>query len=121
MPEFGLWLRRNGRTASMKKTFFTRVNGSVTAPRGFRAAGVAAGLKAGGKKDMALIVSDTPATPAATFTTNQVKAAPVKVSMRNVKTGKACAIVVNSGNANACTGSDGIIHARAMCCAVARR
>ena len=103
------------------KTSFTRISGSVTAPRGFRAAGVAAGLKARGKKDMALIVSDKPATVAATFTTNQVKAAPVKLSMRHVKSGKACAIVVNSGNANACTGSDGVIHARAMACAVGRR
>ncbi|MGO9244750.1 MAG: bifunctional glutamate N-acetyltransferase/amino-acid acetyltransferase ArgJ [Verrucomicrobiia bacterium] len=102
------------------KTFFTRISGSVTAPRGFRAAGVVAGIKSSGKKDVALIVSDTPATAAATFTTNQVKAAPVKLSMAHVKSGKACAIVANSGNANACT-SDGPIHARAMACAVARR
>ena len=102
------------------KTFFTRIGGSVTAPKGFRAAGVAAGIKFNGKKDVALIVSDTPATAAATFTTNQVKAAPVKLSMAHVKSGKACAIVANSGNANACT-SDGPIHARAMACAVARR
>ena len=103
------------------KSFFTRIEGSITAPRGFRAAGTAAGIKASGKKDMALIVSDKPATVAATFTTNQVKAAPVKLSMRHVKAGKACAIIANSGNANACTGSDGIIHARAMACGVARR
>jgi glutamate N-acetyltransferase/amino-acid N-acetyltransferase len=103
------------------KTAFIRIDGSVTAPRGFRAAGTAAGIKTRGKKDMALIVSDKPATVAATFTTNQVKAAPVKLSMRHVKSGKACAIVANSGNANACTGSDGVIHARAMACAVARR
>jgi glutamate N-acetyltransferase/amino-acid N-acetyltransferase len=102
------------------KTFFTRILGSVTAPQGFRAAGVVAGIKSSGKKDVALIVSDTPATAAATFTTNQVKAAPVKLSMEHVKSGKACAIVANSGNANACT-SDGPIHARAMACAVARR
>ncbi len=102
------------------KTIFTRIRGSVTAPQGFRAAGVAAGIKSNGKKDVALIVSDTPATAAATFTTNQVKAAPVKLSMAHVKSGKACAIVANSGNANACT-SDGPIHARAMACAVARR
>jgi glutamate N-acetyltransferase/amino-acid N-acetyltransferase len=102
------------------KSFFTRISGSVTAPRGFRAAGVAAGIKTNGKKDVALIVSDPPATAAATFTTNQVKAAPVKLSMQHVKSGKACAIVANSGNANACT-SDGPIHARAMACAVARR
>jgi glutamate N-acetyltransferase/amino-acid N-acetyltransferase len=103
------------------KTFLTRITGSVTAPRGFRAAGVAAGIKVGGKKDMALIVSNEPATVAATFTTNQVKAAPVKLSMRHAKTGKAWAIVANSGNANACTGSAGMIHARAMAAAVARR
>jgi glutamate N-acetyltransferase/amino-acid N-acetyltransferase len=102
------------------KTWFTRISGSVTAPHGFRAAGVAAGIKSNGKKDVALIVSDAPATAAATFTTNQVKAAPVKLSMTHVKSGKACAIVANSGNANACT-SDGPIHARAMACAVARR
>ena len=71
------------------KTFFTRIDGSVTAPRGFRAAGTAAGIKASGMKDMALIVSDEPATEAATFTTNQVKAAPVKLNMRHVKTGRA--------------------------------
>ena len=103
------------------KTFFTRIDGSVTAPRGFRAAGTAAGIKASGMKDMALIVSDEPATEAATFTTNQVKAAPVKLNMRHVKTGRACAIVVNSGNANACTGRIGVIHAKAMATAVARR
>jgi glutamate N-acetyltransferase/amino-acid N-acetyltransferase len=102
------------------KAFFTRIGGSVTAPQGFRAAGVAAGIKTNGKKDVALIVSDVPATAAATFTTNQVKAAPVKLSMEHVKSGKACAIVANSGNANACT-SDGPIHARAMAVAVSRR
>ena len=103
------------------KTFFARIDGSVTAPHGFRAAGTAAGIKASGMKDMALIVSDEPATVAATFTTNQVKAAPVKLSMRHAKTGKACAIIANSGNANACTGRIGIIHAKAMAAAVARR
>jgi len=103
------------------KTSFTRIKGSVTAPHGFRAAGFAAGIKASGKKDMALIVSNEPATVAATFTTNQVKAAPVKLSMRHVKNGKACAIIANSGNANACTGRAGMFHARAMAVAVARR
>ena len=102
------------------KAGFTRINGAVTAPRGFRAAGIAAGIKASGKKDMALIVSDRPASVAAVFTTNQVKAAPVKLSMRHAKYGKASAIIANSGNANACT-KDGPIHARAMAVAVARR
>jgi glutamate N-acetyltransferase/amino-acid N-acetyltransferase len=103
------------------KTLLTRIEGSVTAPHGFRAAGIAAGIKVSGKKDMALIVSDEPATVAATFTMNQVKAAPVKLSMRHAKAGKACAIIVNSGNANACTGRIGLIHAKAMAMAVARR
>ena len=103
------------------KTPFTKISGAVTAPRGFRAAAVAAGIKRPGKKDMALIVSDVPATVAATFTTNQVKAAPVKVSQQHARDGQACAIVVNSGNANACTGEIGLVHARAMTAAVSRR
>jgi glutamate N-acetyltransferase/amino-acid N-acetyltransferase len=103
------------------KTPFTIVKGTVTTPRGFRAAGHAAGIKRKGKKDMALIVSDVPAVVAGTFTTNQVKAAPVKLDMQHVKSGKACAIIVNSGNANACTGKIGMIHAKAMAAAVARR
>jgi glutamate N-acetyltransferase/amino-acid N-acetyltransferase len=102
------------------KAGFTKITGAVTAPRGFRAAGVAAGIKASGRKDMALIVSDGPATVAGVFTTNRVKAAPVKLSMRHAKSGTARAIIANSGNANACT-KDGPIHARAMAVAVARR
>lgn len=103
-----------------KQPGFSKIGGSITAPRGFRAAGIAAGIKSSGKKDMALIFSDRLATVAATFTTNQVKAAPVKLSMRHARSGKACAIIANSGNANACT-KDGAIHARAMAVAVARR
>ncbi len=94
---------------------------SVTAAHGFRADGIAAGIKPSGKKDLALIVSDVPANVAAVFTRNQVKAAPVKLDMEHVKSGKARAIVANSGNANACTGHDGMIHARAMATGVARR
>ncbi|HUJ08818.1 MAG TPA: bifunctional glutamate N-acetyltransferase/amino-acid acetyltransferase ArgJ [Verrucomicrobiae bacterium] len=103
----------------MKKTF-TKISGAVTAPKGFRAAGIAAGIKASGRKDMALIVADRLATVAGVFTTNRVKAAPVKLSLHHARGGKACAIVANSGNANACT-KDGPIHARAMAVAVARR
>jgi len=104
------------------KPSLKRIKGSVTAPLGFRAAGIAAGIKSGGKKDLALIVSDIrPATVAATFTTNQVKAAPVKLDMQNAKSGKACAIVANSGNANACTGAIGMVHAKSMAASVARR
>lgn len=97
------------------------VSSSVTAARGFRADGISAGIKPSGKKDLALIVSDVPATVAAVFTRNQVKAAPVLLDMQNVKSGKCCAIVANSGNANACTGSVGLVHAKAMAAAVARR
>lgn len=106
----------------MKKHLgFSKVGGSVTAARGFRAAGISSGIKKTGKKDLALIVSDVPATVAAVFTINQVKAAPVKLDMQHVKSGKVRAIVANSGNANACTGEVGAVHAKAMTAAVARR
>jgi glutamate N-acetyltransferase / amino-acid N-acetyltransferase len=99
------------------------VQGSVVAPKGFKAAGVFCDIKRlgtgkgsnkGDKRDLALIVSDTPATVAGMFTTNQVCAAPVKVCVERVKRGKAQAIVVNSGNANACTGRQGLADAREM-------
>ena len=104
-----------------KPSAFSKVTGAVTAARGFRAAGLAAGIKKSGKKDMALIVSDVPATVAGVFTRNQVKAAPVKLDMLHVQSGQARAIVANSGNANACTGKLGYLHAQAMATAVARR
>jgi glutamate N-acetyltransferase/amino-acid N-acetyltransferase len=76
-------------------------------PTGFSAAGIAAGIKKKKKKDMALIVSDVPAVSAAVFTTNQIKAAPVKWDLQVVEHDGARAIVINSGNANACTGPQG--------------
>ena len=82
---------------------------------GFKFAGVACGIKKSKKKDLALIVSDRPAAAAALFTTNRVKAAPVIVGMRHIKKGKLQAVVVNSGNANACTGPRGRRDAEAMC------
>jgi glutamate N-acetyltransferase/amino-acid N-acetyltransferase len=89
--------------------------GGITAPHGFRAAGVSCGIKAQGL-DLALIVSDTPASAAAVFTTNRAQAAPILVSRRQLEasSGRAAAIVVNSGCANACTGPDGLEHAVAM-------
>ena len=92
------------------------IDGSVTAPRGFRAAGVACGIKARGGLDLALIVSDVPASAAAVFTTNKAQAAPILVSRDRLarSQGRISAIVVNSGCANACTGSDGLEHANAM-------
>jgi glutamate N-acetyltransferase/amino-acid N-acetyltransferase len=86
---------------------------------GFRFAGVRCGLKESGKRDIALIVSDTPAAAAAAFTTNRVKAAPVLVGIERAKTGQLQAIIVNSGNANAYTGRSGLGMARHMCAVVA--
>lgn len=83
------------------------VNGEKFMVQGFKASAVAAGLRKGDGPDMALIVSDREATAAGVFTTNAVRAAPVILSERHVKNGKARAIVANAGNANACTGEEG--------------
>jgi glutamate N-acetyltransferase/amino-acid N-acetyltransferase len=90
------------------------VDGGVTAPAGFRAAGVACGIKQTGAPDLALLVADGPATAAAVFTTNKAQAAPVIVSREHLARGGglARAIVVNSGCANACTGPEGLAVAR---------
>jgi glutamate N-acetyltransferase / amino-acid N-acetyltransferase len=81
---------------------------TVTSPRGFRAAGVAAGLKASGNADVAVVVNDGPdATVAGVFTGNRVKAAPVLWSQQVLKGGVVRAVVLNSGGANACTGTQG--------------
>src|SRR5437016_8090291 len=105
------------------QTKFARITGSIVAPRGFLASGIFCDIKRlgtgkgsekGPKRDLALIVSEVPATVAGMFTTNQVCAAPVKVCVARVKTGRAQAIVVNSGNANACTGRQGLKDALEM-------
>ena len=81
---------------------------SITAPRGFRAAGVTAGLKTSGGKDMALVVSDGPEYASATvFTSNRCKANPVLWSQEVVKDGVVRAVVLNSGGANCYTGAEG--------------
>jgi glutamate N-acetyltransferase / amino-acid N-acetyltransferase len=81
---------------------------SVTAPLGFRAAGVAAGLKASGERDVAVVINDGPSrAAAAVFTSNRVHAAPVKWSRQVVSGGRVRAVVLNSGGANACTGALG--------------
>ncbi len=90
------------------------IPGGITAPKGFRACGTHCGIKKSWKKDIALIYSDTLANAAAVFTTNKVKAAPVLVSMENIKDGKAQAIIANSGCANACTGAEGLEDAHIM-------
>jgi glutamate N-acetyltransferase/amino-acid N-acetyltransferase len=82
----------------------------VTAPAGFRAAGVTAGLKPSGKPDVALVVNDGPLQVAAgVFTSNRVVAAPVVWSRQAVSDGVATAVVLNSGGANACTGPEGVL------------
>ncbi|OGP17275.1 MAG: bifunctional ornithine acetyltransferase/N-acetylglutamate synthase [Deltaproteobacteria bacterium GWC2_55_46] len=81
---------------------------------GFRAAGVSCGIKKNGRKDLAVIVSDSPARVAGVFTTNSVKAAPVLLDMKRVRKGTASGIIVNSGNANACTGREGLKNSEAM-------
>lgn len=95
--------------------------GGVCAARGFLAGAVSCGIKPGGKKrdDFALVASDVPAIAAATFTTNRVKAAPVRISMEHLRSATARAVVLNSGNANACTGEKGIEHSRRTASAIA--
>ncbi|MBN8249193.1 MAG: bifunctional ornithine acetyltransferase/N-acetylglutamate synthase, partial [Verrucomicrobia bacterium] len=106
----------------MKRTFKT-VEGGVVAAEGFRAGGVFCDIKRlgtgkgsakGPKRDLALLVAEVPCAVAGMFTTNQVCAAPVKVCVPRVAKGIAQAVVVNSGNANACTGRAGMRDALAM-------
>jgi glutamate N-acetyltransferase/amino-acid N-acetyltransferase len=102
---------------------FKKINGSITAPLGFRSAacfcdvktiGTGKGSDRGQKNDLALIVSDAPAKAAGMFTTNQICAAPVKLCVGHLRNNTASAVVVNSGNANACTGPQGLADAREM-------
>ena len=102
---------------------FKAVPGSIVAPRGFLTAGVFCDIKRlgtgkgsakGKKRDLAIIVSEVPCAVAGMFTTNQICAAPVKVCVPRVAAGTAQAVVVNSGNANACTGTQGMKDALAM-------
>ncbi len=86
---------------------------SVTAPLGFRAAGVAAGIKTSGSPDVAVVINDGPSAAAAgVFTSNRVKAAPVRWSQQVLAGGQVHAVVLNSGGANACTGPDGYADTR---------
>src|SRR5690606_19848729 len=92
---------------------YQEVPGGVTAPRGFRAAGLHIGVRRS-RKHLALVVSDVRAAAAATFTTIRVQAAPVRVTREHIKGGYLRAIVCNSGNANACNGPQGVRDARRM-------
>src|ERR1700731_2366086 len=106
----------------MEPAFF-EIGGGITAPKGFRASAVCSGIKEGSldKVDLGLVVSDFPAVAAATFTSNKSKAAPVRVSAAHLRASDTRAIIANSGNANAGTGSTGIQHAKKMAQAVARQ
>jgi glutamate N-acetyltransferase/amino-acid N-acetyltransferase len=90
------------------------VPGGVTAPAGFLAGTACAAIKKAGKRDVAVIYSSVPASAAGVFTLNRVKAAPVLISMERLAGGLARAVVVNSGNANACNGEQGMSDAMAM-------
>src|SRR5207248_6313793 len=116
-------VRIRGNSRAALKNSFRKIEGSICAPRGFKAAavfcdikriGTGKGSEKGRKNDLALIVSDVGAAVAGMFTTNQVCAAPVKISARNAGRELAQAIVVNSGNANACTGARGMADAEEM-------
>src|SRR2546423_4656113 len=121
MHEFDARLSRD-RWADLKNPF-RKVPGSICAPRGFKCAavfcdikklGTGKGSEKGRKDDLALIVSDVPAAVAGVFTSNQVCAAPVKISRERSARRFSRAIVVNSGNANAATGKQGLKDARRM-------
>ena len=98
-----------------------KIKGGVCAARGFIAGAAGCGIKTGKvtRDDVAVVFSEGVATSAATFTTNNVKAAPVRVSAEHIKAGGNRAVILNSGNANACTGEGGLKDARAMCAAAA--
>jgi glutamate N-acetyltransferase / amino-acid N-acetyltransferase len=95
---------------------------SVTAPRGFEAGGVASGIKSSGAPDLALVATTDrrPVAAAGVFTTNLVSAAPVQISREHLRDGRAAAVILNSGNANAATGEQGRSDARRMCALTAQ-
>lgn len=107
-------------STAIKTSGIQMIEGGVTSPKGFRASGVHCGVKPA-KKDLALLTSDRLASAAGLFTTNAVKAAPVLVSQEKIQSQTAQAIIINSGNANACTGAQGLNDAREMAALVARQ
>jgi len=90
------------------------IDGGITSPQGFKAAGVACGIRKRGRKDLALVYSQVPAQAAAVYTQNKFQAAPLQITKDHLKDGIAQAIVVNSGVANACMGQEGLKSAREM-------
>lgn len=100
-----------------------KIKGGVCAAQGFVAGATGCGIKTGKvtRDDLAIVFSESPAAAAATFTTNKVKAAPVLVSSQHLRSGATRAVVLNSGNANACTGEQGLEDARLMTAAAASK
>ncbi len=96
------------------------VPGGVTAPKGFRAAAVSAGIKKRDQPDLVLLVSDVEASVAGVMTTNRIKAAPLLLDQPRIKRGRGRAVVINSGCANACTGAEGLEDAKEMVAEAAR-
>ena len=96
-------------------------NNTITSPRGFLAAGLYSGVKKSGKYDLGLLVCPGGAKAAAVFTTNKIVSAAVTVSKSHIKSPDISAVVVNSGNANACTGQAGIANAIKMCSETAKQ
>ena len=113
MNSNGLWEQR--------PDFLEEAQGSITAPSGFQAAGVACGLKKNKGPDLALVVSDVPAVAAGVFTKNVVQGHSLQLTRRQIAAGQARAIVINSGNANACVGDVGMADAMSMATQVAAR
>ena len=95
-------------------------NETITAPKGFKAAGLACGVKRSGKPDLALVYCPSGAKAAAVFTTNAIEAAPVTLCRKHVLNSPIYAAVINSGNANACTGTKGLMTAQIMCTKVGK-
>jgi glutamate N-acetyltransferase/amino-acid N-acetyltransferase len=117
--EWGLFNIR--RYFSLSKSF-QEIDNCVTAPQGFRAGTTACGIKSDGSiKDLAILASDVPCIAAGTFTTSSTRAAPVLVCQERLKSGRAQAVIVNSGNANCATGDLGLLNAYRMTELAAKR
>lgn len=115
-------IRQRGRSSLIMDFPITRIKGGVAAARGFQTSALSCGIKNpnASRLDLALIHSDHPCTAAGTFTTNRVKAAPVKLCQNHLRRGNLRTIVANSGNANACTGVQGVHDARTMADQIAK-
>jgi glutamate N-acetyltransferase/amino-acid N-acetyltransferase len=111
--------QRENNNPSILRDEMIIVNGGVTAPKGFLASAIRAGIKKSGKPDLALLYSETPAVAAGVFTTNAFKASPVRLSIANLNNKTHQAIVINSGNANCANGRQGDADALAMAAYIA--